>query len=199
MNFVEELKSLDANDVGRWPLVFRVIVIALIFVLVTVLGVYMTVVRNKVPELDRVEMREVELKNTFENKQRKAANYDAYKAQLEQMQQSFGTMLRQLPGRTEIPNLIVDVSQTALAAGLEQRLFEPQPENRKEFYAEKPINIRVVGGYHQLATFASSVASLPRIVTLHDIGIAPEEEGEFDSLVMDVTAKTYRYLDEEAE
>lgn len=199
MNVLEELRSLDVNDVGRWPLPFRIGAIAIVFVAVAAFGTYMTVVKNKVPDLERAEARERELKQTFETKQRKAANFDAYRAQLAQMQQSFGTMLRQLPGETEIPNLIVDISQTGLAAGLDEKLFEPQPEVRKEFYAEKPIKIQLGGSYHELANFASSVASLPRIVTLHDIQIRPANDERFDQLSLDVTAKTYRYLDEEAE
>ena len=136
---------------------------------------------------------------TFENKQRKAANYDAYKAQLAQMEQSFGTMLRQLPGKTEIPSLIVDISQTGLAAGLQEKLFQPQGEVTRDFYAEKPISISLSGGYHEIANFVSGVASLPRIVTLHDINITPDDPNDFDSLTLQVTAKTYRYLEEEAD
>lgn len=199
MNVLEELRNLDTNDVGRWPLAFRVGAIVIVFVAVTVFGVYMTVVKNKVPLLERAEARETELRQTFETKQRKAANFDAYRAQLTQMEQSFGTMLRQLPGETEIPNLIVDISQTGLAAGLDEKLFEPQAEVRKDFYAEKPIKIQLAGGYHELANFASSVAALPRIVTLHDIQIQPSTDDQFDQLSLDVTAKTYRYLEEETE
>jgi type IV pilus assembly protein PilO len=114
------------------------------------------------------------------------------------MQQSFGTMLRQLPGKTEIPSLIVDISQTGLAAGLQEKLFQPQAEIPKDFYAEKPIKIRLSGGYHEIANFVSGIAALPRIVTLHDINITPEEKDVYDRLTMEVTAKTYRYLDEEA-
>ncbi|WP_405243441.1 type IV pilus inner membrane component PilO [Lentisalinibacter salinarum] len=199
MNVIEELRNLDTNDVGRWPLAFRVGAIVIVFVAVTVFGIYMTVVKNKVPLLERAEAREQELRQTFETKQSKAANFDAYRAQLAQMQQSFGTMLRQLPGETEIPNLIVDISQTGLAAGLEEKLFEPQGELRKDFYAEKPIKIQLAGSYHELANFASSVAALPRIVTLHDIQIQPATDEQFDQLSLDVTAKTYRYLEEETE
>ncbi|WP_405225075.1 type IV pilus inner membrane component PilO [Lentisalinibacter sediminis] len=199
MNVLEELRNLDTNDVGRWPLAFRVGAIVIVFVAVTVFGIYMTVVKNKVPLLERAEAREQELRQTFETKQSKAANFDAYRAQLAQMQQSFGTMLRQLPGETEIPNLIVDISQTGLAAGLEEKLFEPQGEIRKDFYAEKPIKIQLAGSYHELANFASSVAALPRIVTLHDIQIQPATDEQFDELSLDVTAKTYRYLEEETE
>jgi len=199
MNLVEELQSLDANDVGRWPLLFRVAVIVIVFVLVTALGIYFTIVKDRAPQLERAQGEEQELHLTFENKQRKAANYDAYKAQLTQIEQSFGTMLRQLPGETEIPSLIVDISQTGLAAGLQEKLFVPQAEIPKDFYAEKPIKIRLTGGYHEIGNFVSGIAALPRIVTLHDINITPENKDNFDNLSMEVTAQTYRYLDEEAQ
>jgi type IV pilus assembly protein PilO len=199
MNLIEELQSLDVNDAGRWPLPFRLAVIAIVFVAVLGLGVYWFIVKDKAPQLDRVEEEEQQLRLTFENKQRKAANYDAYKAQLAQIEQSFGTMLRQLPAETEIPSLIVDISQTGLAAGLQEKLFVPQSENPKDFYAEKPIQIRLTGGYHEIGNFVSGIAALPRIVTLHDININREDPNSFDSLSIAVTAKTYRYIDEEAQ
>ena len=199
MNLVEELQSLDVNDVGRWPLPFRLAVIAIVFVLVVGLGWYFFIYKDKAPQLANVQQEELNLMTSFENKQRKAANYDAYRDQLAQMEQSFGTMLRQLPGETEIPSLIVDVSQTGLAAGLQEKLFQPQPEVPRDFYAEKPIRIALSGGYHEIATFVSGVAALPRIVTLHDINITPETSDQFDQLSLEVTAKTYRYLEEEAE
>ncbi|MDH3533557.1 MAG: type 4a pilus biogenesis protein PilO [Gammaproteobacteria bacterium] len=198
MNLLEELQTLDVNDVGRWPLVFRAGVIAIVFVAVLGLGVYWFVVKDKAPQLSRVQEEEQQLRLTFENKQRKAANYDAYKTQLAQIEQSFGTMLRQLPGQTEIPSLIVDISQTGLAAGLQEKLFEPQPEMPRDFYAEKPIKIRLEGGFHELGNFVSGIAALPRIVTLHDINITRVGEDVYDNLSMEVTAKTYRYIDEEA-
>ena len=199
MNLVEELQSLDINDVGRWPLAFRAAVIVLIFVLVLALGIYWFIVKDKAPMLERAQQEEQELRTTFENKQRKAANYDAYKAQLAQIEQSFGTMLRQLPGETEIPSLIVDISQTGLAAGLQEKLFVPQAEIPRDFYAEKPIQIRLTGGYHEIGNFVSGIAALPRIVTLHNITITREDDEGYDNLSMEVTAQTYRYLDEEAE
>ncbi len=198
MNLVEELQSLDVNDVGRWPLAFRAAVIAIVFVIVFGLGVYWFIVKDKAPQLSRAQAEEQQLRLTFENKQRKAANYDDYKTQLAQIEQSFGTMLRQLPGETEIPSLIVDISQTGLAAGLQEKLFQPQPEVPRDFYAEKPIKIRLTGSYHEMGNFVSGIAALPRIVTLHDITISPENTTDFDNLSMEVTAKTYRYLDEEA-
>jgi type IV pilus assembly protein PilO len=198
MNLVEELKVLDVNDVGRWPLVFRAAVIFIVFLAVVGAGIWFTIIKDKLPALQRAQDDEQTLRVTFENKQRKAANYDAYKAQLAQIEQSFGTMLRQLPGETEIPSLIVDVSQTGLASGLQEKLFQPQPEIPRDFYAEKPIKIRLSGGYHEIANFVSGVAALPRIVTLHNINITPEGQDSFDQLSLEVTAQTYRYLDEEA-
>lgn len=199
MNVVEELKTLDINDVGRWPLVFRAAVILIAVVVVAGFGVYWTIIQDKAPQLQRAQDDEATLRVTFENKQRKAANYDSYKSQLSEIEQSFGTMLRQLPGETEIPSLIVDVSQTGLASGLQEKLFQPQPEIPKDFYAEKPIKIRLSGGYHEIANFVSGVAALPRIVTLHNINITPEDRDDFDNLSIEVTAQTYRYLDEEAD
>ena len=199
MNLVEELRVLDVNDVGRWPLAFRAGVIAILFAVIVGLGIYWTIIENKAPQLKRAQSDEQTLRVTFENKQRKAANYDAYKAQLAQMEQSFGTMLRQLPGETEIPSLIVDISQTGLAAGLAEKLFQPQAEIPRDFYAEKPIKIRLSGGYHEIANFVSGIAALPRIVTLHNITITPEDQDVYDRLSLEVTAQTYRYLDEEAE
>ncbi len=199
MNLVDDLRNLDVNDVGRWPLLFRAGVILLVFLMVAGLGIFWFIIEDAAPQLKRAQNDEQTLRVTFENKQRKAANYDAYKAQLSQIEQSFGTMLRQLPGETEIPSLIVDISQTGLAAGLQEKLFQPQSEIPRDFYAEKPIRIRLSGGYHEIANFVSGVAALPRIVTLHNINITPEERGSYDVLSLDVMAKTYRYIEEEAE
>jgi type IV pilus assembly protein PilO len=199
VNIVDELQSLDANDIGRWPFVFRAAVIGIVFVIVVGAGVYFTIINDKAPALERVQQEELTLRDVFKNKQRKAANYDAYKDQLAQMEQSFGTMLRQLPGETEIPSLIVDISQTGLAAGLKERLFQPRPEVPKDFYAEKPITISLSGGYHEIANFVSGIAALPRIVTLHDINITPDNPQDYDALTLQVTAKTYRYIEEETD
>ncbi|MCH8958524.1 MAG: type 4a pilus biogenesis protein PilO [Proteobacteria bacterium] len=198
MNIIEQLQSLDTNDIGRWPLLFRAVLIAVIFFAVSIGGSYYFVYRTKATVLEQAEAREIELKHTFEAKQRRAANLDAYKAQLKEMEVSFGAMLRQLPSRTEVPSLLVDISQTGLAAGLEERLFQPSSEIKKDFYAELPIKIRLQGSYHDLAQFVSGIAALPRIVTLHDVLIQPEKNTGGNNLVLDVTAKTYRYLEEES-
>jgi type IV pilus assembly protein PilO len=196
MSLVDELRSLDVNDIGRWPLVFRVVVIGIVFAVVVGFGIYWTIIEDRAPQLKRAQDEEQTLRVAFENKQKKAANYDEYKKQLDQMEQSFGTMLRQLPGETEIPSLIVDISQTGLAAGLQEKLFQPQPEVPKDFYAEKPILIHLSGSYHEIANFVSGIAALPRIVTLHNINVTSEKADAFDQLSIEVTAKTYRYLEE---
>jgi type IV pilus assembly protein PilO len=196
MSLADELRTLDVNDIGRWPLVFRVVVIGLVFAVVVGFGIYWTIIEDRAPQLKRAQDEEQTLRVAFESKQRKAANYDEYKKQLDQMEQSFGTMLRQLPGETEIPSLIVDISQTGLAAGLNEKLFQPQPEVPKDFYAEKPILIHLSGSYHDIANFVSGIAALPRIVTLHNINVAPETADSFDRLTIEVTAKTYRYLED---
>ena len=198
MNIIEQLQSLDTNDIGRWPLLFRAVLIAVIFVAVSVGGSYYFVYRTKALLLEQAEAKEIELKATFVAKQRRAANLDAYKVQLKEMEVSFGAMLRQLPSRTEVPSLLVDISQTGLAAGLEERLFQPSSEIKKDFYAELPIKIRLQGSYHDLAQFVSGIAALPRIVTLHDVLIQPEKNTGGNDLMLDVTAKTYRYLEEES-
>lgn len=197
MNVVEELKRLDPKDVGRWPAPIRAGAIALLFVVMSGLFVWLWPYRNYMPDLEQARKDEQDLMNTFDEKQRKAANFEAYKSQLKEMERSFGAMLRQLPGRTEVPNLLVDISQTGLAAGLEEKLFQPGDEARKDFYAELPIKIRLTGSYHEFGNFVSGIATLPRIVTLHDITIGPpSKDAAADDLVLDVTAKTYRYLDE---
>lgn len=200
MNFLEELQSLDFNDIGRWPSLFRSLFVTLFFAVAVGAGFYFLVFEKQMPRLERAQQEEQELKTSFEQKQKKAANFDAYRAQLDEIERSFGTMLRQLPGKTEIPNLLVDISQTGLASGLQEELFQPSGEIQKDFYAEKPIKIRLKGSYHEFGKFVSDIAALPRIVTLHNVEITPENaQGPADSLVMNVTAKTYRYLDQDEE
>ncbi len=198
MSIIDDLRSLDTNDPGRWPLPIRVGAVAVLFVAVVAIGIYMFVIKEEVPRLERAQAEEVDLRTQFEDRQRKAANFDAYRAQLAEIERDFGAMLRQLPGQTEVPSLLVDISQTGLGAGLEERLFQPTGEIQKDFYAELPIKLRYAGSYHELGNFVSGIAALPRIVTLHDISIRPRDNSSPDELILDVTAKTYRYLDEEA-
>jgi len=198
MNFLDELQNLDFNDIGRWPFLFRAAAVILTFGIATSGGVYFFVFEEKVPVLEEARSEEGNLRVIFEEKQRKASNFDAYQEQLEEIERSFGAMLRQLPGKTEIPNLLVDISQTGLAAGLKEKLFQPMGEVRKDFYAEKPIKIRLDGGFHEFGSFVSDIAGLPRIVTIHDIQIRPVgNDGEYDDLILDLTAKTYRYMEDE--
>jgi type IV pilus assembly protein PilO len=199
MKFAEQLRRLDPKDVGRWPFLFRALAVGLIFVVAASLMVWQFVIGGNVPKLRQAEAKQQELWKTFDDKQRKAANLDAYKTQLADIERTFGSMLRQLPGKTEVPNLLVDISQTGLASGLKERLFQPGNESRRDFYAELPIKIRLTGAYHEFGDFVSGIAALPRIVTLHDLAISKDKsiKGASDAnLTLDVTAKTYRYLDE---
>jgi type IV pilus assembly protein PilO len=198
MNVIEELRSLDTSDPGRWPLPFRISAIVLVLVAVSALGVWQMVIKVEIPELEAAERQEQELRASFEQKQRRAANFDRYRNQLAEIERDFGTMLRQLPGQTEVDSLLEDISQTALASGLDEKLFQPRAEAPQDFYAELPIRLRYTGSYHELAEFVSGVAALPRIVTLHDIRVTPVSVNGDEELQLDVTGKTYRYLDEES-
>ena len=187
-----ELDQLDLADVARWPAAARAVVILFLMGGVIFLG-YWFHTKDQLLELETVERQETDLRVIFEKKAQQAANLEAYEKQLEEMRESFGAMLRQLPNKTEVAELLVDVSQTGLASGLEFELFKPQQENPREFYAELPISIRVIGEYHEFGNFVSGVAALPRIVTLHNVNIS--RAGNL--LAMDLTAKTYRYLESE--
>jgi len=193
----DELKNLDWRDPGRWPLPVRLGAIGIWFLAAFLVVGYFFVWQAQQPELERYQLDEMKLRNEFREKHGKAVNLDLYKQQLADIERSFGAMLRQLPGKTEVPNLLVDISQTGLAAGLQQQLFQPLNQQNRDFYAELPIKIRLVGSYHQFGDFVSGIAALPRIVTLHDVSIKETAKNSFDQLQMDVTAKTYRYLDEE--
>lgn len=190
---LSQLNELDLRNVASWPLPARVIVIAIIFAGVLGLGYWLDI-KDQGMRLEKAEQKEQELRHAFEVKAKKAANLQAYEQQLEEMRESFGAMLRQLPNKTEVAELLVDISQTGLASGLEFELFKPQSEIPKEFYAELPISIRVKGDYHEFGNFISGVAALPRIVTVHDVAI---EQSKDEGLTMNILAKTYRYLDEE--
>ena len=197
MNVLQELQQLDPSDPGRWPLPVRVGAVALCFLVVTLLLGFLFVYREKAPELEAKQIEETQLRGKFREKHLKAVNLQIYEQQLNDIERSFGALLRQLPGRTEVPSLLVDISQTGLGAGLEEKLFQPAPEVKKDFYAELPIKIRLTGSYHEFGEFVSGIAALPRIVTLHEISIKPEKPDAFDQLTLDLTARTYRYLDED--
>ncbi len=192
---LQELNDLDLSNIGVWPTPIKAVIVLLLCGSIAV-GWYYFDTEDQLKKLEKAGKVELTLRKTFEKKQAKAVNLEKYRKQMEEMKRSFGTMLRQLPDKTEVAELLVDVSQTGLASGLEFELFDPQGENRKEFYAELPIKIKVVGNYHQFGAFVSGLASLPRIVTIHNITIAPRKK-KGGGLVMDAVAKTYRYLDEE--
>src|SRR6187401_1263880 len=206
MSIVDDLRSLDTNDPGRWPLPIRAGAVALVFAAAVAIGIWLMVIKAEMPRLEAAQAEERNLRSQFEDRQRKAANFDAFRAQLAEIERDFGAMLRQLPGKTEVPSLLVDISQTGLGAGLEERLFQPGTETRKDFYAELPIKIQLTGGYHEFGLFVSGIAALPRIVTLHDIEITRSGRASSgrkgapapsDELTLNLNAKTYRYLDED--
>ena len=199
LSFLEELRDLDPRDPGRWPIAARAGAVGATFLILALLLIYLFVWQSVRPELQSKEREEQSLRTEFQQKHAQAVNLAVYKRQLKDLQRSFGALLRQLPGKTEVPNLLVDISQTALAAGLQQKLFQPESEQAKDFYAELPIKMELTGSYHQFGQFVSGIAALPRIVTLHDIQIKPSstsgKSGGYDDLTLTLTAKTYRYLD----
>jgi len=199
VNLIEQFQALDWRDPGRWPLVIRVIVASFVFVVASFLFGMVLIYNTQMDEYEQVQTEQDQLWAEFEQKQHQAANFAAYRGQLKDMERSFGAMLRQLPGRTEVPNLLVDISQTGNGAGLDEKLFQPGAELKQDFYAELPIKIRLTGSYHEFGNFVSGIAALPRIVTLHDIQIQPESQKSAgtDQLVLDLTAKTYRYLEDD--
>jgi type IV pilus assembly protein PilO len=194
----EDLNELDVNDIkriGTAPAIVKIILIVFLCIIVAVAG-YFLVTTPKLEELEKVENEEKNLRITFDEKAAKAANLDAYKQQLDEMRQSFGALLRQLPNKTEIETLLTDISQTGISSGLEIELFKPEGLIPKDFYAEYPIKLKVTGRYHQFAQFVSGVAALPRIVTLQNIEIKPAGKDSGVKLSMELTAVTYQYLDE---
>ena len=191
-----DINELDVSNVARWPAAARAVVILFLMGGVIFLG-YWFHTKEQLAELAVAEEKEVGLKVIFETKAKQAVNLEAYEKQLEEMRESFGAMLRQLPNKTEVADLLVDVSQTGLASGLEFQLFQPRGEVPREFYAELPISIKVIGNYHEFGAFVSGVAALPRIVTVHNVDIGNTGKGDTGLLRMTLTAKTYRYIDEE--
>ena len=190
-----DLRSLDTSNPGSWPFPIKLGFCAILGLLIVGLAWYF-LVDDQRNELQGLQQQEASLKEQFQEKQGRAANLEPLRQQLAQMELMLKQMLRQLPSKNEMPDLIVDVSQTALASGITNELFRPGPEAKKEFYAEKPIALRMVGTYHQFGAFVSGVASLPRVVimTMHDIALKPRSDG---ALVLEGTVKTYRYLDDD--
>ncbi|AOE87849.1 type 4a pilus biogenesis protein PilO [Pseudomonas sp. TCU-HL1] len=189
-----DLADLDVNNLGSWPIAVKVITCILLLILVLVLG-YNFHLKDLETQLDSKRAEQESLKQQFATKAFQAANLEAYKEQMKEMETSFGALLRQLPSDTEVPGLLEDITRTGLGSGLEFEEIKLLPEATQQFYIELPIQISVVGGYHDLATFVSGVASLPRIVTLHDFEIKPVAEDSNSKLRMSILAKTYRYND----
>ncbi|WP_045728146.1 type 4a pilus biogenesis protein PilO [Xanthomonas sp. GPE 39] len=194
------IKDLDFNNIGNWPQQAKAGFCVLLAVFILILSWFL-LISGKCDELQSLEHKEAQLRASFEKEQSRAVNLQPLKQQLVQMGQVLQQMLRQLPSKTEMPDLIIDISQTALSSGLSNELFQPGPEVPKEFYAEKPIALRMVGSYHQFGAFVSGVASLPRVVilTMHDINLKPRDKasgGGRGELELSGTVKTYRYLDD---
>lgn len=189
-----DFNDLDINNAGIWPTPLKVIVLLLVFTAV-VGGGYWFLIKDQYVTLAQVERKEAQLREQYETKAHRVANLDIYRQQMLDMEETFGTLVRQLPSDTEVPGLLEDITNTALGSGLDLQQIQLQPEIQRDFYVELPININVTGEYHELGTFVSSVAGLPRIVTLHDFEIAPASaEGlRSEQLNMQVVAKTYRY------
>jgi len=193
---IPSVNDIDFNESGEWPLIGK-IVAAVLICLVIWGGGYYFVIKDKRAELARLEQTENELRTSFEIKQGKAVNLEAYKEQMKEMELSFASMLQQLPRKSEVADLLVDISRTGLVNGLEFELFKPEEERPIDFYIELPITMRVTGTYHQFAEFVSGIAALPRIVTLHNFKMGPlTADG---NMTMDITAKTYRYFDEKGQ
>ena len=202
MSFFSDIQNLDRNNVGGWPASVKIFFTTLLFGLVLLAGWYF-VISDQQNSLNSLVGKEGQLKQEFSEKQAKSVNLEALQQQLDEMQDMLRQLLRQLPSKTEMPELLTDISQTAQSAGLETDLFQPGPETPKDFYAERPISLRFTGTYHQFGTFISGVASLPRVVilTLHDVSLTPKTSAKGGTsngqLVLQGTVKTYRYLDDD--
>jgi type IV pilus assembly protein PilO len=201
---LNEFRDLDFNDIGSAPTSVRYVILAFLLAIILTIG-YFLLIQAKIEQLELVQNLETSLRIDFEAKQAKAANLESYELQLAEMQELLETMFRQLPGKTEMDKLLVDVSQTALGAGIDVQLFQPNAEAYHDFYAERPISVRMLGDYHQFGEFVSGVASLPRVVilTMHDIALRRATERDVGAragdgrLILEGTVKTYRYIDEE--
>ena len=191
---LDDIRRLNIREVGSWPLLPRIAVLAIIFIAFLIAGALLDW-KERYEELDQKRSEEAGLKEQYASKKAKAINYDIYVQQLKEIEQSFGALLKQLPNKAEMDALLTDINQAGLGRGLQFDLFKPAPtENQREFYAELPITVKVVGTYHDMGAFASDVGQLSRIVTLNDVAIQTTKEGV---LTMDATARTFRYLDDE--
>ncbi|HEX8988478.1 MAG TPA: type 4a pilus biogenesis protein PilO [Rhodocyclaceae bacterium] len=191
----EEFRTLDPKDPGQWPLIPRILILGGLFLLL-LLGAWWLGWRGQLEELDGKQAEETRLKDEWLGKKKQAVNLDEYRRQLAEMDRSFGVLLKQLPNKSEMESLLVDVNQAGLGRGLQFELFKPGAEVMKGFYAELPITVKLIGSYHDLGAFAGDIAKMPRIVTLNDIEVM-EAPGQKGSLMLSTTAKTFRYLDDE--
>jgi len=189
---LDDLKNIDINNLGSWPVPIKIGGILVVCAIVLFAGFWF-LIQGELEQYSEAQLKEEGLRETYMNKKALAINLPAYKEQMEEMEQTFGSLLRQLPNTTEVPDLLVDITQAGLGRGLEFALFRPEKELPKDFYAEMPISVEVRGSYHELAQFVSDVAALPRIVTFGDIAISA---GKDNKLTMSAKAKTYRYMEE---
>jgi type IV pilus assembly protein PilO len=190
---LDDLKNIDINNLGSWPVPIKIAGILVVCGVILFAG-YWFLIKGELEEYGEAQKKEASLRETYMNKKALAVNLPAYREQMEEMEQTFGSLLRQLPNTTEVPDLLVDITQAGLGRGLEFTLFRPEKEQPKDFYAEMPISVQVRGNYHELAQFVSDVAALPRIVTFGDISIS--STGKDNKLTMSAKARTYRYLEE---
>jgi type IV pilus assembly protein PilO len=191
---LDEFRRLNPREIGSWPVLPKLLVLLALFVLVMA-GAYSADWSRQWTDLDNTRAKEGELRSQFLEKKGQAVNLEAYRKQLADIEQSFGAMLKQLPNKSEMEALLSDINQAGLGRGLQFELFKPaSQEARSEFYAELPITIKLMGNYHDVAAFASDVSQLPRIVTLNNLALAQDKDGK---LVMDATARTFRYLDDD--
>jgi type IV pilus assembly protein PilO len=189
---LDDLKNIDINNLSSWPVPIKIAGILIVCGIILFAG-YWFLIQGELEEYGEAQKKEVSLRETYMNKKALAVNLPAYREQMEEMEQTFGSLLRQLPNTTEVPDLLVDITQAGLGRGLEFTLFRPEKEQPRDFYAELPISVQVRGNYHELAQFVSDVAALPRIVTFGDIIIS---SGKDSKLTMSAKARTYRYLEE---
>ena len=190
---LDDIRRLNVREAGNWPLLPKIVVLGLLVVLILAAGAFFDW-KDQLDALDRAQDEEAKLRVSYTEKKAKAVNLELYVQQLKEIEQAFGALLKQLPNKSEMDALLTDINQAGLGRGLQFELFRPAARERlAEFYAELPITVRVTGTYHDMGAFASDVAQLPRIVTLNDIGIVNDK----GTLVMDATAKTFRYLDED--
>jgi type IV pilus assembly protein PilO len=196
MKLLDDFKNIDPNDIASWPTPVKVLAAILIAIAIGI-GGYIYFIKDLRVSLERVQKKEQELRQTFLRKKALALNLPAYRAQMQEMQERFGVMLRQLPNKTEIPELLIDITQAGLGRGLQFELFQPGVKSSQDFYATLPINLKVYGSYHELGEFVSDLAALPRIVSLGNIQIQPAGRDRHKKLAMTATAMTYHYLDEE--